>query len=178
MSNILPYTQKKQVARIRVFRLAIATVSALALLTGIAVLLMLPLLVTINTRFALAEKQIVALENEGSLARPADVDALSARVDALSRKLASPLPASPMEAITVVRSVAVPGITLTGFSLETPAAALEVAGTAATREALQRFVATLEAAPQIALVDSPVSNYVQSTKGTFTIIVTFEQPQL
>ncbi|MCC6198717.1 hypothetical protein IT401_00680 [Candidatus Nomurabacteria bacterium] len=177
MSNILSYTQKKYITRIRVLRMAIATASALVLLGGIVLLLMLPLLVTINSRFSLAENQISLLEREGSLARPEDVDALTARIEALSQKLAAPLPASPTEAITTVREAEVPGIILTGFSFETSSPALEVAGTAATREALQQFVTALESHSRIAMVDSPVSNYVQSTKGTFTVTVTFISTQ-
>lgn len=174
MINILPYHQKKAIERLRMLRVASVTIWALAFLAGAAMLLLVPLLVTINSRFAIAGGQIEELERAGIVVRPVDVAALEARTQRLLQKLAAPTAPSPIEYIAVVRGIPAQGITLSGYTTgESNAPILEVAGTAATREALQRFIAALEKDERIASVESPVSNYVKSAASPFTISITF-----
>ncbi len=175
MINILPYSQKKSIERLRMLRVATVTIWVLAFLSGVAILLLIPLLVTINARFAIAGGQIEALERAGVVARPVDVAILQARTERLAAKLAAPLPVPPVDYIAIVRSVPAFGIALTGFTLETrESPLLEIAGTAQSREALQRFIAVLEQHEKIASVESPVSNYVKSVNSTFKISIAFK----
>ncbi len=175
MINILPYSQKKSIEHLRMLRVATVTIWALAFLSGVAMLLLVPLLVMINGRFAIAGGQIEALERAGIVVRPVDVAALQSRSERVLAKLAAPLPTPPIEYIAIIRSASRAGIALTGFTLErgeTPL--LEVVGTATTREALQRFIEALEKDERVTSVESPVSNYVKSTNSSFIISVAFK----
>lgn len=175
MSNILPYHHKKFIRQIRVLRLATATMWSLVILIVAAGLLLIPQLVVVRSHYSIAVEQIAQLERAGSVVDPVDIAALEARVTALSTKLAAPMPPVPTAYIATVRSVAVSGITLSGFSIDEGAAAptLEVSGTSASREALRRFVEVLEKTEGVTSVDSPVSNYVKSVSSPFQISVMF-----
>jgi hypothetical protein len=177
MSNILPYQHKKLVRQLRILRVGAATMWAMVILVVAAILLLIPVLVMVNSSYKVAEEQITQLERVGAVTNPVDIAALETRVAALSTKLSVPLAPAPTDYIDIIRSVSSMGITLSGFSMENDEApSLEVAGTAASREALQRFVGALEKAESVESVDSPVSNYVKSTSSPFQITVLFKQP--
>lgn len=175
MINILPYNHKKAIDQLRTTRVVTITLWAFILLVVIAGLLLVPLLVTIDSRFSLANSQIKQLEKEGVVVSSVDVAALESRVKALSEKLAAPLAPAPSDYIKVVQSIATPGIALSGFAMEKgEVPRLDIAGTASSREALQRFIAALEASESVAMVESPVSNYVKSANSSFSIKVSFK----
>lgn len=175
MINILPHNQKKVVAKIRALRATAITLWALTALGIVAVILLIPVYVAINTRFALVNQQIASLEQQGMVVDPIDVSSLESRVDVLTKKLATKTTASPIVYIDHIRSVLTTGNTLSGFVF-TPGQepSIEVAGTATTRASLQTFVAALEALPGVSSVESPVTNYVKSTNSSFNLTVTFK----
>jgi hypothetical protein len=174
MINILPYKQKKLIDRLRILRVVTTTLWAVIFLVGSAMLLLVPLLVTTNSRFAITEEQIRHLEQSGIVISPVDVASIRERTNALLAKLAASLPPSPTEYVAVVRGVQGPDITISGYSMGSSEPRLEIVGTAATREGLQRFIATLEKHQRVASVESPVSNYVKRTNSSFTITVVFQ----
>ncbi len=164
--------------RVRMLRVASVTIGAIVLLIAAAMLLLVPLLVTINSRFAIAEKQIAVLEQSGIVVNPVDVAALQSRTRSLTEKLAASLPPSPNDYIDLVQSAPSGGIVFLGYVMEkgeTPT--LQISGTASTREALQRFVAALERNERVATVQSPVSNYVKSTNSPFMVTIAFNVQQ-
>lgn len=162
------------IERIRILRVVTVTLWAGILLVVAAALLLVPLLITINSRFALGSAQITALEKEGIVLDPIDVASLSSRVDVLLQKLAAPTTPAPMSYIDMIRNAAPRGIILSGFVFSTKEnPSVEVSGTASTRQALQAFISTLEKRENVTLVESPVSNYVKSTNSAFTITIIF-----
>jgi len=176
MINILPYSYKKDVNRLRRLRVFTVTIWAITILALIAVLLWFPLLVTINSRFAIANKQIAELERTGVVVSPVNVALLEERAKTLADKLATDLPPAPTQYVALIQSVPHSGITLSGFVVgATSALSIEVTGVAATREALQRFIAALEANEIVTAVESPVSNYVKSVQSPFSITVILTQ---
>lgn len=177
MINILPHNQKKIVEKIRTLRVVAITLWALIALAVVAGVLLIPLFVTINSRFSIVNQQISALEQQGVVVSPVDVASLQERVNVLARKLTTKEVPSPIEYIDMIRSASVSGIVLSGFVFVPGQSPLvEVAGTASSRQSLQNFVATLEKNPTVTLVESPVSNYVKSTNSPFNIAVTFITP--
>jgi Tfp pilus assembly protein PilN len=176
MINLLPYQERKTIKRVRILRAASATLGALIILTITGGLLFLPSLMTISSRHALAEQQIARLEQEGVVASAVDIAALEDRANTLVSKFATPTGIPPIDRVATLRNRTTSGISLTGFVLdqEDPLQ-LEVNGTAASREALQRFVISLEEEASINTVDSPITNYVKSKDNEFTIRVMFKE---
>ena len=175
MTNILPYQHKKAVERLRLIRVAAITLWAFTLLMIAALVLMLPLAVAIRSRLAIFEGQLKQLEVAGVVVDPGSVAVLQSRAAALEAKLAAKLPPAPMHYIMRIREAAPGGIRLTGFLTEEAAQPqVEIAGVAATRQALQQFISAIETEPSVAAVESPVANYVKSTNSPFSITITFK----
>lgn len=176
MINLLPYHERKTIERVRMLRAASATLGALVILTISGGLLFFPTLMTINSRHALAEKQIALLEQEGVVASAVDIAALEQRANTLVSKFAAPTGIAPIARAATLQRRVTGGISLTGFVLnQTNPLLIEVNGTAASREALQRFVISLEEEASISAVDSPITNYVKSKDNEFTIRVMFKE---
>lgn len=175
MINILPYKYKKNVHRLRILRIATTTIWMLILLVGVAGLLLLPLLITIDSRFAIVQKQILMLEKSGAVINPVDVVSLQSRATVLLSKLATPMPPAPTEYVALARSSDKAGVILSGFSMESGASPiLELSGVASNRESLQKFIAVLEKDERVLKVESPVSNFVKSNNSPFRLRVTFK----
>ena len=177
MINLLPYQEKKIVERMRVLRVINVTVFIAILLVIAAALLLLPTLVTINSRYELAQQQVSLLEKEGVVANPVDVQNLENRTKELVAKLAVPEEVSPTEYVEIITSTANASIMLTTFSFahSEEAPTLSVAGVATSREALQSYVSKLQSHESIASVDSPITNYVKNKDADFRITVVFKK---
>jgi Tfp pilus assembly protein PilN len=176
MINLLPYRERKVIERVRMLRAASSTLGALIVLTIVGGLLFLPTLMTINSRHALAEDQIALLEQEGIVASAVDIANLENRANMLVSKFAAPTGIAPIDRVITLRRLVTNGISLTGFVLDTTDQRLiQINGIAASREALQVFVGTLEEEGSISMVDSPITNYVKSKDNEFTIKVTFKE---
>jgi Tfp pilus assembly protein PilN len=175
MTNLLPYNQKKLVHRLAFLKLLTVTFAALLLLLVLGAILFFPTLITINSRYRLAQNQVLLLEKSGAIASPVDIASFDALTNALVQKLAAPSVAAPTEYIDTILSVVPAGIVIDGYTLSsTDAKAISVHGIAATREALQSYISMLEALPRVDMVDSPISNYVASKNSEFSITVSFE----
>jgi Tfp pilus assembly protein PilN len=176
MINLLPYNQKKLIERIRLIRVAAVTIGAMILLTIAGGLLFMPTLMTINSRFALAQSEIAVLEAEGVVTGERDIAALQARTATALRQFAAPLGVPPTTYIDTIRSQADGGISLSGFTrVEGLDPTMLVIGVAANREALKRFIASLQAQPNVTSVDSPITNYVKNKDSDFTITIIFKK---
>lgn len=147
------------------------------LLVFVGALLFLPTLITINSRYSIAEQQIKKLEESGNIVKAVDIASLEARTRILLAKLGAPATSSPVEYIAFVRELTPAAtISLKGFTMDSSAKPiLGVSGIAKTRQDLQKFVDTIKANDTVALVDSPVSNFVKSTDNEFKITITFKK---
>ena len=175
MINILPYNQKKMIRRTRCVRIVVVAIWSTIILILVAGVLFLPTLLTINTRYAIARGQTDRLQQSGVIITAADIALLEKRTKAVKDKLAVPAPLSPMDYTTHIRAHETSGITLIGYDMgNTDKLNMQVRGIAATRQALQQFVAALQEEATIATVDSPVTNFVKSSESEFTITVTFK----
>jgi Tfp pilus assembly protein PilN len=175
MINLLPYQEKKLIKRTVTMRVLTTTLVVLTILVIVGGLLFLPTLMTINSRYGLAQSQIALLEREGVVTSTVNIADLEARTNMLENKFAATLPTSPILYIDTVRAEAGPGISLIGYTTSVDnEKKLEIQGITASREALQRFTAALEKNSKIASVDSPIANYVKSKDNQFTISVVFK----
>ena len=174
MIDILPYTQKHTLKRIRILRIATVIIWEVILLAVVAAALLLPTLMTVNSRYAIAIGQTERLEQSGAITKPVDVIELQQRTRLLKEKLAAPLVETPIGYIEHIQNKETSGIRLTGFAMSTTDPVLEVSGVATSRQSLQQFIAVLEADAAIEVVDSPVTNFVKSTQSQFKIVITFK----
>ena len=151
-----------------------AVMISLAVLIAAGMLLFIPTLMSINTRYELATKQVEQFRASGAVVSPSDVSNLQARTTVLVEKFATPVVQAPATYVALVRSVLTTGITLTGFVMQqgdTPT--MQITGTSLSREGVQRFVEMLRSTKGITNVDSPLSNLVKSRDVQFVITVTF-----
>lgn len=173
MINLLPYKEKKSIERVRGIRMAQAISIAFLILILAGGVLLIPTFITINSRFAIATTQIKTLERDGSITTDVDLSTLEKRAKTIKDKLALPAVLEPTEYIDLVKASTPIGITLTRFTTD-DGVLLEVFGVAQSRELLQSFIASLEKNPKVALVDSPVSNFIKNKNGTFKLTVSFK----
>lgn len=173
MINLLPYKEKKSIERIRGIRMAQAASIAFLILVAVGAILLIPTFITINSRFDIATAQIKILERDGSITTDVDLSTLETKVQTIKEKLALPPTIEPTGYIDLVKAVAPSGVTLTRFTTD-DGVLLEVYGVVQTREILQSFITSLEASPKVALVDSPVSNFIKNKNGTFKLTISFK----
>lgn len=174
MIDILPYSQKVVIKRIRTMRIMIVIVWGAILLFGVATVLFVPTLQTINSRYSIASTQMDRLEQSGAIIKPADVMSFERRLVVIKNKLALKVAPPPMEYVERIR-VHAEGIELTGYTISSAdKPVIQVRGVASTRQALQQFVTALQNDSTIAVVDSPIANFVKSSQGSFTVTVTFK----
>lgn len=175
MINLLPYQEKKLIQRIMIMRVVTTTLVVATILAVVGGLLFLPTLLTIGSRYDLAQSQISRLEQEGVVTSTVNIADLEKRTTTLEEKFAQVLPTSPIAYVTAVRQAVVPGITLVGYTLDKDQKKmLTVTGIAANREVLQSFANTLQTNDMIASIDNPIVNYVKSKDNQFTISVVFK----
>jgi hypothetical protein len=177
MIDILPRNQKKIIKKIRLLRMINTFIWIGIILVFIGVVLFLPTLITINSRYDIAEVQMKKLEESGAIIKAVDIASLETRTRLLLTKLGATLSVSPVDYIAFVKNMTPTTITLKGFNMGSSNAVptLDVSGISKTRQDLQQFVDTIKANPKVALVDSPVSNFVKSTDNEFKITITFKK---
>ncbi len=173
MINLLPYKEKRSIERIRNIRIAQTVISGTIILIIVCAVLLVPTLITINSRFAIATTQMTALERDGMMASDIDLTTLQTRAQTVKEKLAVETGISPTARIESIRAVAKSGITINRLTTE-DGMIIEVFGVAQSREALQAFTTAINALPNIAMVDSPVSNFIKNKNGMFRVVVSFK----
>lgn len=176
MINILPLTQKTLVRRIRIVRLISTCLAGVIVLALVAVILIAPTLEVVRSRARALGLYSRELQASGSMVSPQEVAQLQARTKVVRERLTVKLPTPPLVFVEIIQAHTVPGVRLTAFDIQSPEKRmLQLRGTATTREALQRFVGVLEADTRIALVDSPITNFVKSSESEFTLTLTFTE---
>lgn len=173
MINLLPYKEKKIIERVRTLRLLQISIMGVICLALVSVVLLIPTLITINSRFNIFSKQITTLQQSGMIASAVDLASINQRAQRAQAKLSIPKEKQPTDYIDMVRSVVPRGIVVDRFVIGNDKL-LEVSGIADNRELLQSFIKVLEADESIALVDSPVSNFVKSKNSEFKITISFK----
>lgn len=173
MINLLPYKEKRSIERVRLLRMVRTVFLGCTILIAMAGVLLVPTLLTINSRFRIATDQIASLERDGTLVSSVDLATLQKRARSVGTKLATPPTSGPVEYISIVRGAVVAGIGINRFAT-TEGGALAVYGTASTRSVLQSFIKVLESDTRVSAVDSSVSNFVKATNSPFSITITFK----
>jgi hypothetical protein len=173
MINLLPYKEKKIIKKIRQIRLVRTVIYGCIGFCIVAGILLVPTILTINSRFSLANKQVSSLEKSGAMASSIDIATLEKRAKQASLKLSIASVVEPTEYIALVKSHETSGIVINRFA-STASSFLEVSGVAKDRESLQAFIILLQKDPRIALVDSPVANFIKNKNSAFTLSVSFK----
>lgn len=173
MINLLPYKEKKSIERIRSIRLARTVIFGLTFMSLSSLALFLPTVVAIKSRSSIIMKQISDLQKKGMVVNDVDLDSLKRRALTSQIKLTSPKVIQPTEYIEIIKSVDSRGISIDNFALSATNE-LKISGIADTREILQSFIKNLENNQKIALVNSPVSNFVKNKNSDFNITISFK----
>lgn len=173
MINLLPYKEKKSIEKIRGILFARTVAAGFAFIAFAAIVLLIPTLVTINSRFNIVTNQIKSLENNGSIASDVDIASLVNRAQISQSKLAIPETIQPTQYIDLVKTVIPKGVLVDRFALDEDKN-LIVSGTAQSREVLQSFIRDLEGNEKVASVDSPVSNFIKNNNSLFKITILFK----
>lgn len=157
-------------------RIATAICLGCIVLSSTALILLLPTYETTQSRKAALGAYTKQLEENGAIISEGDVTALQSRITALSQKLASPLPSSPLVYIDIIKTNHIQGIRFTGYEITSPEKRIvQLRGVASNRQVLQQFIAALDQDTRVSVVDSPIANFVKSAESEFTMTITFTQ---
>lgn len=176
MINLLPYTEKKFLARIKTARTWTALFVGAAGLGLIALLLLLPTARALAGRYSAITQELSHGADDGSLIAPTAIDALAHRAAPLTTAFVATTATTPVTAIDTIASVAAatPSVHISRYTGTDPTGhSIEIGGTTTTRATLQNFIDVLRHTKGVTRVDSPVDNFVKNTNPTFTITVTF-----
>lgn len=175
MINLLPYTEKKFIKRIRFLRVVNTVFAGIIGLFWVVALLLLPTLLTITNRFRLINAQMETLVRDEKIVSDVDSAALEKAAQVVEQKLIQTPKTTPLVYVDTITESAPRGVLITKVSLNTTTV-VDVFGTSPNRESLQAFIASLEAQPSVERVDNPLSNLVKTKEGTFKITVGFKVP--
>lgn len=173
MINLLPYTEKKGIDKVRFIRIVNTLLLGVVILLGIVGVLLAPSVITIANRFTLANTQIATLVRDEKIVSDVDLGTLESEVRTVERKLTLSAPSSPIVYAQKVRALAPPGVLVNRISSNGDVL-VEVYGTTTGRELLQSFITVLQGDPSVSQVDNPLSNLVKTKEGSFKITVTFK----
>ncbi len=175
MINLLPYTEKKFIKRIRFLRVTNTIFAGIIGFLGVVALLLLPTLLTITNRFRLINAQMETLVRDEKIVSDVDITTLEKAAQSVEQKLTQTPKTTPLVYVDTIMTAAPRGVLITKLSLNATTI-VDVYGTSPNRESLQVFIRALESAPSIERVDNPLSNLVKTKEGTFKITVSFKTP--
>jgi Tfp pilus assembly protein PilN len=173
MINLLPYTEKKFIKRIRFLRISNTVFAGIMGVLGVAALLLVPTLMTIDSRYNLVTNQMNTLVRDEKIVSASDVAALEAKAQFLEQKLTQKPQTTPLVYVASITERVPRGVTLTRLSLSN-GTLVEVFGAAPNREILQSFIKQIESLESVERVDNPLSNLVKTKEGGFKITVQFK----
>jgi hypothetical protein len=174
LTNLLPEFRKRRFRRQYFLRLGTMLLAALAFLTLLHGILLLPTYLYARGGVARSTAAVAALNASADTAGEAE---LTARKGALNTTASNLLrlkeaPAA-SAALRAVLAVPRPGVALTGFTITTPLgnapAHMQLSGIASSRDALRQYAAALGQLPFVTGADLPISAYAQETDIDFTI---------
>lgn len=174
MINLLTNKQKKIVHRIRIVRIWIAVVVGSMSLTGISLILFLPILLVINQKYTNAKEQEQKMQAVFSVT-PESVATLSKRVSETVLLFSGSESASALSYLQIINEKNTNGITLSRIiSLSDDKKTIELGGIASTRLSLGRYESSFREDSRVEKVESPVSNYVKTQNTVFQLKIIFK----
>ena len=176
MINLLPYLQKKKIKQVQHWRVAAVLLIATIVLAVIALLLLVPSYLMVQSRFKIAQASYGELEKAGRVTSNKEVVQLSQEVGILKRAFTTKEDFSVLTAIERVNAIKPSGISITRISMEAAKdRKISFSGIFKNRAALQQFSEVLASAPSVASVDNPVSNFIKNENGEFNLLVQFKE---
>lgn len=178
MSNLLPQSVQRQNRREYHLRFAAVSLYALSVLSLGATVLLVPSYILSSAKEEIAQKEQVLFKERVELAPgesvAGQIEAINARVKILSSDLGPNIAPIIEESVLGIRPRS---ITLSDIRYERDSKGVRkvtVGGTAATRDALQQYVETLEKTGQFSGVELPLSNFVKRTNIEFVASMTIK----
>lgn len=174
LTNLLPEFRKRSFRRQYFLRLGTAMLVALACLTLLHAVLLLPTYLYARGGVERGTAALAALNASADTASEAALTArkgaLNATATSLSKLKDAPTASAALQAVLAVPR---PGIALTGFTFTAPAssapARMQLTGVAASRDTLRQYAAALGVLPFVTNADLPISAYAKETDIDFTI---------
>lgn len=176
MSNLLPYNEKKIVARSMVLRIVKTAVWIFASIAIIYLILLAPAVLLVRTQQQLSAKEIEQFKKHTTVPTAINLATLESRIAALRTALVTAESHPPLEYVQFLQRHTPANIQLESFLLQNEEQKkYAVRGTATTRAGLQAFTRVLGQLPEIATVDVPIENFVKSTDAPFSLTITFKE---
>jgi len=175
MFSFLPLQYKKLVGREYALRFSAVAFLAVSILGVLAILLLIPYVSFVNSQDAISAARLASLSSSSETVQAQSFRASLNTLRAESTRLAPPQAVLPYELVTTLDSLVTSGIQLTAlkYTLNSDgSASLSLSGMATTRESLQAFVASLQAAPDFTGVSVPVSDFAQDKDIDFNLQMT------
>jgi len=164
------------IRHIRTMRMINTALAGCTLLALVGLLLLLPTYEMIRTRAQALQLYTRELEANGVVISETDIALLQSRIKLLREKLTVHITYAPLTYVEVVEQHQVDGVRITGYDIENPEKQMmQIRGFATNRQVLQQFITVLQADTRIVVVDSPITNFVKSSEGEFTLMITFKQ---
>jgi len=173
LTNFLPEDRLRSIRRAYLFRLGAVLAGCLAILVVLHGVLLLPSYLFLADKATAERSRIDDLSASLASSGGADVASRLAGVRGEAGTLlsyASSTAASDL--LAAVLAAPHTGITLSALSYASAPAKLVITGSAATREALRAYDASLAALPYVSGADLPLSAYAQDTDIPFVITLT------
>lgn len=174
--NMLPPARRERLAREYFVRLGVLFLSLVTVMTVVASVLLIPTYIYLTQNLEARQQYAASLGDGGATS----LTEISERRKALASRVATltPLMTEPSVSELVRNVLAAPrtGVAILSLSysrgVATNPGVLLVSGTAATRDALQAYQRTLQAAPYVSTAEVPVSAFAKDADLPFTITVT------
>ena len=171
MSNLLPQSTQGHNRREYYLRFAAVSLYALAVLSLVATVLLVPSYILSSAKEEIAQKEQALFRERVELAAgesvAGQIEAINARAKILSSDIGPEVAPIIEKSVLGVRPRSV---MLSDIRYERDSKGIRkvtIGGTAATRDALQQYVETLEKTGQFSSVELPLSNFVKRTNIEF-----------
>jgi hypothetical protein len=178
LTNLLPRASVRGLRREYFVRLTTIALGLATIALVVHGVLLIPAYLYTHAEVVREQQELSAMTASASTQEERDINARIAAVKAdisyLSRLSTQPTASA---AVRAILDVPHPNVKLTGFTFALPStgtgsAQMTVSGTAANRDALRAYVASLGQQPYITKADLPISAYAKETNIEFTVTLT------
>ena len=174
MNNILPQEEKREIKKMMHMRLWIAVCGGLMVLLAMLWVLLIPTELLLKTQLAVLHNQSDSLRaRSGAVVLDQSITALTTQTASLEKTLVLPKDKPFYQTVKTILGSSYPGIAIQSISISSAPGAVSVSGIAQDRESLEAFDAHLHTLPGVTDIESPLSNFIKSKGGQFSVSVIF-----
>ncbi|MEI6022350.1 MAG: hypothetical protein WCQ32_00705 [bacterium] len=174
MNNILPQEEKREIKKMMRMRLWVAVCGALVLILAMMWVLLIPTELLLKSQLAVLHTQSDSLRaRSGAVALDQSIGSLTTQTASLEKTLVLQKDKPFYQTVKTVLGNTYTGIAIQSVSISSAPGAVSVTGVAQDRESLEAFDAQLRALPGVTDIESPLSNFIKSKGGQFSVSIIF-----